>query len=100
MGLIEDIGDNSEAIAAKRTRGRRGKARLVFGIVLAVAGWLALSLVNNYAPDTAGLLGAHKVLANYGALHTAAIGIIIAGVALAVWGIVRMSGAGSGGPGG
>jgi hypothetical protein len=92
MGLIDDVADR------EFVRGRPGKARLVFGVGLVLAGWLALSLVNNYAPDAAGMLGGHKVLANYGALHTAALGVIVFGVALGVWGFVRMSGAGSSGP--
>ena len=36
---------------------------------MAGLGWIALSWVNDQAPDTAGLLGVHRVLKNYGLLH-------------------------------
>jgi hypothetical protein len=69
----------------------KGRLQLATGIIFVVLGWIALAIVDNYAPDTAGSLGEHKVLQNYGALHTLSIGVIICGLVIAAFAVWRLS---------
>jgi len=84
-------GWSSPAGPGDAERPRPGVRLLFLGIIVAVLGWIALSWVNNQAPDRAGLFGAHGVLKNYGLLHTLAIGVIVVGAALALVGVLKMS---------